>query len=236
MDVLISILMLTHDAPEYVEKAILSVAARTKNVNYELVVVDNASKERTRKLVKGLHKSGFIHKLRLLEYNSLFARGNNIAAALASEKATHFLLLNSDIEIMSSEWLTNLLLSHRAGVSAYGIVTAPPRRVDGYCLLTDASLYRRYQLDERFQWWWSVTKLQAKMLQDGYCVRGYEKHEKYIHHFGGKSGNAFEGAHGMDISQKDVLSWFDKSTIEILNASRRRQGRDLLGRVCRLMS
>ncbi|WP_158750597.1 glycosyltransferase [Acidobacterium sp. S8] len=226
MKAIVSMLVLTHNAPEYVEKTIVSVAEHTKNVEYELVVVDNASEERTRNLVIELRERGLIHKLQLLDYNSLFAKGNNIAASLASENATHFLLLNSDVEVRSPEWLSTLLASHRQGISAYGIVASPPRRVDGYCLLIDAPLYRNYQLDERFQWWWSVTQLQANVLRDGYSVLGFEKHEQYLHHFGGKSGPSFTGAKGMDVCQLEVLSWFGINKIAIENPSRGRQLKD----------
>lgn len=228
---MVSILILTHNAPEYVVKTIESVAKYTRGVQYEVVVVDNASEETTRTVVQDLYARNLIHKLKLLEYNSLFAKGNNIAAGMASEEATHFLLLNSDIEVKSPDWLSNLLSTHRKGISSYGIIDALPLRVDGYCLLIDAKLYRKYQLDENFQWWWGVTKIQAQLLRDGYSVRGYEKHNRYLIHFGGKSGTAFVGAAGMDVSQLEVLSWFGDKSIVVENRSRAKQAKSLLKRV-----
>jgi hypothetical protein len=105
----VSILMLTYNAPEYVEISIRSLVEKTAAVNYELVVVDNASEPETRKLVGDLHEKGWVSQLRLMDYNSLFAEGNNIAAALAAEDATHFLLLNSDVEVKNPRWLEQLL-------------------------------------------------------------------------------------------------------------------------------
>lgn len=75
----VSILMLTHDAPRYVKTSIRSVMRKTRNVDFELVVVDNASREPTRRLVRRLSAKRLMHQLRLLDYNSLFAEGNNIA-------------------------------------------------------------------------------------------------------------------------------------------------------------
>lgn len=121
IDPYVSVLMLTHNAPEYVEKSIRSLAEKTKNVAYELIVVDNASDEPTRALVQKLKDEGLIAKLVLLDRNSLFAEGNNIASTHASERATHFLLLNSDVEIRSEQWLKHLLAIHRRGVTSYGI-------------------------------------------------------------------------------------------------------------------
>lgn len=211
----VSILMLTHDAPEYVSLAIRTVKNLTEEVEFELIVVDNASRSPTRELLKDLRSHGLIDKFELLDRNSLFAEGNNIAARMASSRASHLLLLNSDIEVKDARWLRNLLDGHERGISAYG-VALDPARVDGYCLLIDADLFHRHQLDESHQWWWSVTKLQARILQEGYSVRGYQEHEKYVHHFGGKSGSGFQDARGMNVSREEVLEWFAGKTPKII--------------------
>lgn len=204
----VSILMLTYNAPHYVELTIRSLVEKTQGVDYELIVVDNASGDETRNLVSRLTKEGLITRLTLLDYNSLFARGNNIAAGMASDQSTHFLLLNSDIEIKSANWLRHLLDIHKRGITSYGWVSARPRRVDGYCLLIDTDLYLRHKLDEAHAWWWSITKLQALLLNEGFRVQGYGNHERYIHHFGGGSGNGFVGAKGMDVTADQADSWF----------------------------
>lgn len=203
--------MLTHNAPEYVDLSIRSVFRMTKDIDYELIVLDNASDLQTRELLQKLRDDGFISKLLLLERNSLFAEGNNIAANLAAKTATHFLLLNSDIEVRNPRWLSHLISVHRRGITSYGFNFAPHtvNHVDGYCLLIDADLFRLHKLDhQNHQWWWSVVKLQAKVLNEGYSVRGYKSHERYLHHFGGKSGNDFVGAKGMDVSADEVRRWF----------------------------
>lgn len=204
----ISVLMLTHNAPEFVNLAIRSVAAKTVGVDYELVVVDNASSEETRSLVTQLHGEGLIDSLTLLDYNSLFAEGNNVAAAAASADATHFLLLNSDVEIKDPDWLSRLLAVHERGITTYG-VAEDPLRVDGYCLLIDADVYRTHPLDEGHQWWWSVTKQQAAVLTEGLPVKGFGEHERYLHHFGGRSGSAFKSARGMDVTREEAAAWFN---------------------------
>ena len=216
---LVSILMLTHNAPHYVDISIRSVAEKTADVDYELVVVDNASEETTQTLVTGLNQQGLVQKLRLMDRNTLFAEGNNIAAREADPAATHFLLLNSDIEIKDAQWLRHLLDVHKEGITTYG-VAEDPDRVDGYSLLIDADLYRQHQLDEGHQWWWAVTKLQAAILQDGLSVQGYAEHERYLHHFGGKSGNAFENAKGMNVTREQVDQWFGGLTPLVLDRQR----------------
>ena len=213
----VSILMLTHNAPRYVELSIRTLARYTRNVNYELVVVDNASEQPTKDLLKRLQREGLIQHLTLLEYNSFFARGNNIAAQNVAPDCTHLLLLNSDVEIKNPGWLSNLLRTHRPGITAYGVVE-DPLRVDGYCLLVEASLYREQTLDEAHEFFWAVTKFQAALLAQGYSVQGYAEHERYLHHFGGKSGQDFKTAKGLFLSQEELAECFGGRTIRVLDA------------------
>jgi len=213
----VSILMLTHNAPRYVELSIRTLAKHTRNVNYELVVVDNASERATKECLNRLRQEKLIHKLTLLDYNSFFAGGNNIAARQAADDSTHFLLINSDVEIKDSDWLSNLLAIHKTGITAYGVVENP-LRVDGYCLLVDAGLYREHLLDENHQFFWAVTKFQAMLLAKGYSVQGYVEHEKYLHHFGGKSGTDFKSAKGLVVTQVELAEYFQGRTIHLLDA------------------
>lgn len=205
----ISILMLTHNAPKYVKLTIDTLRKHTKNIDYELVVLDNDSRASTRILLKYLKKRKLIDKLVLSSYNTLFAAGNNILTSVADKRSDYFLLLNSDIEIKDDEWLERLLDIHKQGITSYGIVNTEPYRVDGYCYLIDADLYRTYPLDEKnFQWFWAITKQQANLLTQGYSVQGIEEHEKYLHHFGGKSGGDFQGADGMETPADVTKKWF----------------------------
>ena len=215
----VSILMLTHNAPRYVELSIRSLVQCTRGVNYSLVVVDNASKSPTKELLKRLQREGLIQHLTLLEYNSFFARGNNIAAQNIAPDSTHLLLLNSDVEIKDPSWLSNLLMVHQPGITAYGVTVhaGSPLRVDGYCLLVDAVLYRESGLDETHEFYWSVTKFQAALLARGYSVQGYAEHERYLHHFGGKSGKDFKTAKGLFLSQEELAQCFQGRTIRVLD-------------------
>jgi glycosyltransferase involved in cell wall biosynthesis len=213
----VSIIMLTRNAPRYVELSIRSLARHTHNVNYELVVVDNASDKPTKNLLKRLHEEGLIHNLTYLSYNSFFAEGNNIAARNAADDSTHLLLLNSDVKIKDPDWLSNLLAVHKPGITTYGL-SENPLRVDGYCLLVDAALYRATLYDEAHQFYWANTKFQATLLAQGYSVQGYAEHEQYLHHFGGKSGKDFKTAKGLFLSPEEVAELFRARTIRVLDA------------------
>lgn len=212
----VSIIMLTHNAPAYVRLTATSLASHTKDVDYELIAVDNSSRLPTRLLLGRLRRQGIIQKLQMNKDNLLFAKGNNQGCRLASSDTTHYLLLNSDVEIRSDRWLSALLdCCPAGGISAYGLVQNEPMRADGYCILFDRALYDRYGLDEAYEWFWSITKIQAQTLQEGSQVVAIAEHEEMLHHFGGKSGSAYRGAAGMSEVHQTICGWFGERKIQV---------------------
>jgi glycosyltransferase involved in cell wall biosynthesis len=215
----VSILMLTHNARKYVKKSIESVYKNTRGIDYELIVLDNASRLPVKLLLQRLKKQGKIDKLILNKENSLFAKGNNIASNYIAEDSDYILLLNSDIEIKEESWLAKLAeICPQGGISSYGAVDCEPVRADGYCMLIDKNSYRRHRLDEAFAWFWSVTKLQAALLREGKRIIAIKNHEEMIHHFGGKSGKAYKNAQGMQTELSEVIKWFHNKRITIVNS------------------
>ena len=218
----IAILMLTHNAPKYVYECITTLE-KTKlnnNLDYDLIVLDNKSNFFTKYILKYLKNKGKINYLHFNDHNAFFAKGNNMACKFASDDITHYLLLNSDIRINSGEWLERLVSIHpkEGGISSFGAVLGEPIRADGYCMLIDRFLYDKYQLDEEYEWWWSVTKLQSQIIKDNYLINAVVNHEKYIHHYGGKSGKSWKDAKGMKVDINFVKSWFmdKKDNIRII--------------------
>ena len=164
-----------------------------------------------------LKKKGLIDKLIFEKTNTLFAKGNNIASKHCDKESKYILLLNSDIEIRDKYWLKYLQEGHKRGATSYGLCDNYPHiRGDGYCILIDRDLYLKYQLDEKFEWWWSVTKLQAQLLNDGYAVTAVKEHELLLHHYGGMSGNAAGNASGMTIEGIDVKRWFESGEVKVI--------------------
>lgn len=213
--------MLTYNAPNYVLESINGInIAKEKTENLELIVLDNDSDYPTKQLLKRLKNENLIDKLILNPQNDLFAKGNNLASKYASSDTTHYLLLNSDIKIIDPNCFNKLMEIHpkNGGISSFGAVIYEPIRADGYCMLIDKYLYDKYQLDEYFEWWWSITKIQSQILNDGLKIRAVKNHEKYIHHYGGKSGDGWKDAKGMDIKIDEVIEWFKdkKESVEII--------------------
>lgn len=180
----ISILMLAYNAPYYVLQSIIGVnKAKKKTSGLELIVLDNDSKFTTKFILRILKSLGLIDKLILNPQNDLFARGNNLASYQSSEDTTHYLLLNSDIKVIDANCFNKLAEIHPkdGGISSFGAVKCPIQ-ADGYCMLIDKVLYDKYQLDENYEWWWSVTRLQSHILTEGLKIIAVENHEEYIHH------------------------------------------------------
>ena len=183
---MVSILILVYNAKHYV-KALFDTLPMTEGINYETVVVDNASGKETAGYLRGLHSEGKINKLVRNKENLFFSKGNNIAAQNASLDSNLFLLLNSDVKIINKWWLKYLVETHLEGATAYGTVSMGrnKKKIDGYCMLTDAWLYNKFLLDVSYPFLGAVTKYQGELISSGYNVVGIEGFKCIIHARGG---------------------------------------------------
>jgi len=218
---LVSIIILTYNAPKYVYKTLLSLQ-KTSYENYEVIVFDNNSRLKTKLINLYFQSRGQIKKLILSDKNLLFAKGNNQAFSNISKNSKYVVLLNSDVLIKDPDWLTNLLKIHQYGATAFGSVLSEPIRADGYCFLTDTELYEKYKLDENYEWWWGLTKYQAQIMEkENATVKAVSNHNTQIYHFGGASRKGYDAldsqnALGLDIDINEVKSWFINNKVEII--------------------
>ena len=215
----VSIVVLTYNALNYVKLCIDSLQL-TKEVAYNIVVVDNNSNKDTKIFLNESLLSNKIDVLCNLESNRFFSKGNNIGVKIAPEESDYILLLNSDVEILDELWLKKLLDIHKEGITTYGAWvddTEFPDRGDGYCFLIDRKLYEQYYLDESFPWFWGITKLQGLILNDGYSVQAVKDHRNIIKHYGGSSGDAFKKIrNSVEVNLQRVKSWFNQKSVKIL--------------------
>jgi len=212
----ISILILTHNAPYYVEETINTLNEITdKNdlSKLEIIVLDNASSIETKNLLLKLKSKGYIHKLKFSDENTFFSKGNNLATKLAIDESKYYLLLNSDVSIKNKDWI-KYLIKNKKKTNSVGIsfgYASNPDRCDGYCFLIERELYDKYKLDEEYQWWWALTKFEANILKEGSNLCAIKFHDKYLHHYGGGSGKDFLKAQIGNTSKETILSWFNES-------------------------
>ncbi len=112
---LVSIIIPTRDRLSLLRRCLRSIEARTAYRHYEILVIDNGSRE-----------LGTLSYLASLPYQVIqdtgpfnFARLNNQAATLV--RGEHLLFLNNDVEVITPEWLEALLEhSQRPQVGAVG--------------------------------------------------------------------------------------------------------------------
>jgi len=117
---LITIIIPFKDKSQLLTTCIDSILNKTSFQNYEIVCINNNSTEqKTFDVMNHLQKSD--NRLRFVDYNIPFnfSKINNFGVSLA--KGDHVVLMNNDIEIISSDWI-DVLLEHsqREEVGAVG--------------------------------------------------------------------------------------------------------------------
>lgn len=117
---LVSILVVTYDSRDFVRPFLDSLARNTTWPNYEVILVDNGSRDGTRELLTTFAASDSRLKATLLESNLGFAGGNNFAARQAS--GDFLVFLNPDT-LLTAGWLGRLLMPLRTDPSVG--MTAP---------------------------------------------------------------------------------------------------------------
>ena len=103
----VSIAIPFKDKIELLQKVIPSIIEKTKYSNYEIVLVNNESKEdRTFEYLEEISKK---ENIRVINYDKPYHFGklyNWVANEIDSE---YLLMLNNDIEVLSEGWLTSML-------------------------------------------------------------------------------------------------------------------------------
>ncbi len=104
---LVSIIIPTRDRLDLLQACIESVIEKTHYKNYEIVIIDNQSREP--KTLEYFEKLSGNKKARVLKYDAEFnySKINNFAAKKA--KGEYLVLLNNDVEIISSGWLQEMM-------------------------------------------------------------------------------------------------------------------------------
>jgi hypothetical protein len=211
----VGIVVVSYNALRYARRMLKTVRSTT-SVDFEISVVDNNSGLRTR-LWWTLQKFlGRINRLALLDQNTFFAEGCNIGVAMTARDVTHILLLNTDCEILDSDWLRRIVAVHKEGATGLRYVKSGAwPRADGFCFLVDRHCWEQ-GLDENFQWWWAVTGLEARLLRQGREVQAVSHYEDVLVHHGGKSGQAFKNAKSANTTKATVAEWFDGRHVSVL--------------------
>lgn len=216
----VSIVIVVYNGLQYVKKCIKSLDL-TAHTNYEVIVVNNASNNKTHEYLEKLKQQKKIHTLIHNKYNAYFSGANNIGAKYADTKSSYLLLLNSDTEVRHPGWLTHLIAAvPENGIISYGYANIP-FRPDGWCFLISKKLYERLGgIDERYRMNWGITDLTRKALKSGANVKVVVNDKNYITHFGGKSytdhTKAFQNENGVStFSFVFDLNWLKVQSVAL---------------------
>lgn len=100
----ISIVILNWNGKDFLKKCLNSIINNTEYQNYEIIVVDNGSKDGSVKIVEENFPN--VKLIKNIE-NLGFSRGNNIGIKKSSGE--YILILNNDTEIIDKSWLNNVI-------------------------------------------------------------------------------------------------------------------------------
>lgn len=104
---LVSIIIPTKDKADILKKAVDSILALTTYSNYEILIVDNQSKEKAS--IAYLNEIESCKKVRILSYNKPFNYSSINNYAVTKTNGSIIALLNNDVEVITGDWLTELV-------------------------------------------------------------------------------------------------------------------------------
>jgi hypothetical protein len=111
----LSIIIVNWNSADYVRKCLLSIYSQTKGLDFEVIVIDNASHDRCEGIIRNeFPQTKFIQS----KENIGFARANNLGAQHSSGR--NLLFLNPDTEIIGSA--VNVMFSYLESMPDAGAV------------------------------------------------------------------------------------------------------------------
>lgn len=137
----VSIIVVHHNRPEYLNICLQSIHAMSNLNNYEVIVVDNASDQETQEYLEVLQQEGI--KVIKNKTNEYWSKAANQGVAVADPNSKYFIFMHADTVVLDPAWIdvmVNLSESRSAGVvgtnlHAYYIQKQQVNFVQEYCML-----------------------------------------------------------------------------------------------------
>lgn len=188
-----SIIIVTYNALDYVEKCLESIAKHTSDI-HEVVVVDNASEPELREYLT--YFSEKVRKLNLIfnDKNTLWSPGNNIGLKAAAPDSEYLMLLNSDTEVFDKQWIEKLQSPfgkyRNCGITGiqFNYLPIGPMfgAIDGCNFMISRSLFNQLgTLNEDFPWNGAGFEYSVKAWKAGFYP--VQINEPILIHYGKRS-------------------------------------------------
>lgn len=113
----ISIIVIHHERPEYLNICLQSIHCCSHLHNYEVIVVDNGSGQETQEYLDVLEEEGF--KVIRNKENKYWSAACNQAVAIADPRSKYFVFMHCDTVVLEPSWLDILVgisTGHGAGI------------------------------------------------------------------------------------------------------------------------
>jgi GT2 family glycosyltransferase len=215
---LVSIIIVTFNARDYVQRCLDSIRRLTKTP-YELIVVDNASREETRNYLRS--ERGF--KLILNEENRLWSRGSNQGIEASDPRSPYLLLLNPDVEIIRPDWL-EIMIRVMESDPRVGMVGTHHRysgvgpvwgSLDGHCLMFRRKMIGQLGLmdAERFPMGGGPSHYAIRAFKAGWIYKALHPKDKILVHHGKKSREDRQGQPYRKIARPDFVALLEEEGI-----------------------
>lgn len=239
----VSIIILVSNFPHNIARLLPSLQ-KTRDVEYETVVVDNGSTPDVGELLKSYRDRGWIDTLVSEPKNRFFSEGNNIGVRHSNSESEFVLLLNSDIEITHGLWL------HRAVEWANGVpetllpytwtdYPTCPKNIrrgivslgwcwnrdptagltpDGFCTLIRRDAWR--ELDLRYPMAYGIMVSLSTAIREGHPCGVLCQYGRYFTHFGqGSMEENFKQVYpdGMPRTNPEMVDWWKDLEVESLD-------------------
>lgn len=145
----VSIIVIHHNKPEYLNICLQSLHVCSHLNNYEVIVVDNASTDKeTADYLDVLEKEG-IKIVRNVE-NNYWSEACNQGVAVADDRSSHYIFLHCDTVILNPAWidvLVGISISKESGMvgtklQEYYIQKQKVQFVEEWCLLISKQCWK----------------------------------------------------------------------------------------------
>jgi GT2 family glycosyltransferase len=118
----VSIIIVHKDRPEYLNICLQSIAVASINNNYEVIVVDNGSKQETQDFLDSIEQDGIKVVRRKNEPDLYWGPAINKGVEKADKGSNYYIFMHCDVVVLNPSWIDLLVnISEARGAGLVGV-------------------------------------------------------------------------------------------------------------------